>query len=247
MNPKSVILIQARMSSTRLPGKALAPIEGKPLITHLIERLRTVQVAAPIIVCTSTHPDDHVLTEIADQEGVKSFTGSEDDVLDRFVQAARDESADLVVRVTGDNPLTDPEAIDAMVRLHCQAGANYTYTEDLPRGTRSEVISAAALYRADELTKNPTHREHLTLCFREHPEVFNRVRWEAPESLRRPRYRLTVDTPEDLDVVQRVYKALYRGGEVFPLRETVRLLDAHPEWTAINAHITPQVPTGIGK
>ncbi|MBI4347583.1 MAG: hypothetical protein HY553_12060, partial [Elusimicrobia bacterium] len=136
--------------------------------------------------------------------------------------------------------------IDAMVRLHCESGADYTFTDDLPRGTRPEVISVSALRRAHTLAEDPGGSEYMTLYFKNHPSVFTLVRWAVPhEELRRPTYRLTLDMPEDLEVVRRVYEALYREGHVFPLADAVRLLDAHPEWIKINAHIEPQIPADL--
>jgi N,N'-diacetyllegionaminate synthase len=244
-DPVAVVLIAVRMKSARLPGKALLPLSGKPVLAHLVERVARARLPRGLVICTSTHPDDQVLLEWAARLGVPAYAGSEDDVLDRFLKATDREGADLVVRVTGDNPLTDPAAIDAMIQLHCREGADYTYTDDLPRGTRPEVISVSALRRAHELAEDPLGSEYMTLYFKEHPEVFTLVRWEAPETVRRPHYRLTLDTPEDLELLRLMNEALYREGEIFSLVEAVRLLDSHSEWAAINAHIEPRIPPGI--
>jgi len=245
VDPQGVILVAVRMKSHRLPGKTLLPLAGKPVLAHLIERVARAKLPKGVVVCTSTHPDDQRLLEWAAQVGVPAYAGSEDDVMDRFLEAADQYNADFVVRVTGDNPLTDSEAVDAMIDLHLKEGADYTFTEDLPRGTRPEIISVEALRRAHQLAEDPRHSEYMTLYFRGHPEIFTLAHWQAPESVRRPNYRLTLDTPEDLEVLQRVYETLHRDDVIFTLRDTVRLLDAHPEWVAINAHIAPRIPTEV--
>lgn len=243
--PVAVVLVAVRMKSRRLPDKALLPLSGKPVLAHLVERVSRARIPRAVVICTSTHPEDKTILEWASRLGVRAYAGSEDDVLDRFLKAAEVESADLVVRVTGDNPVTDPEAIDAMIQLHRAEGADYTYTEDLPRGTRPEVISVTALRKAHELAEDPLSSEYMTLYFKEHPEHFDLTRWEVPSiGLRRPHYRLTLDTPEDLALLQRVYAALYREGEIFPLADVIHLLDTYPNWVSLNAHIAPKVPVG---
>ena len=244
--PVAIVLVAVRMKSTRLPGKALLPLAGKPVLDHLVERLRTARRPDGLVICTSTHPEDQPLLAAAARLGVAAFAGSEDDVMERFLGAAARERADVVVRVTGDNPLTDPDAVDEMIRLHCEVGAHYTYTDDLPRGTRPEVISVAALRQAHDLAEDPSGSEYMALYFKDNPEAFRIVRWATPAAhLRRPAYRLTLDTPEDLEVLRRVYEHLYREGEVFPLAEAVRLLDGHPDWVALNGHLVPRVPAGL--
>ncbi len=245
IKPKTLILVAVRMKSTRLPKKALHCIKGKPVLAHLVERLAKVSHAQGLILCTSTHSEDTILLEWADRLGIRGYAGDEDDVMARFLSVAEQEGADVIVRVTGDNPLTDPEALDAMILFHRERGADYTYTEDLPRGTRAEIISVQALRRAHELAEDPTHSEYMTLYFKQHPEIFSLSRWDAPQAVTRPGYRLTLDTPEDLDLVTRIYEALYEDGKPFRLKEAIQLLDQQPEWVKINAHIQPKVPSTI--
>ncbi|MBI3075986.1 MAG: glycosyltransferase family protein [Deltaproteobacteria bacterium] len=238
---KAVILIAVRMKSSRLPRKALALIEGKPLIRHLIERLKIARRISAIILCTSTHAEDGVLVEIARDEGIGWYRGDPDDVLLRFIGAAEQEGADVVVRVTGDNPLTDPEYIDRMVEAHAQAGADYTHVEGLPRGTRPEVVSVAALRRAHALAEDPRWSEYMTHYLRR-PDVFRVHTVPADRDVWRPDYRLTVDVPEDLRLLREVYARLYGGGRIFPLREVIDVLDRHPWMVALNASIIESPP-----
>jgi N,N'-diacetyllegionaminate synthase len=245
-SPRTLILIAVRMKSTRLPGKALLPIAGKPVLDHLVERLRLAAAVGNLVLCTSSHPQDRVLLEEAARLGIEAYAGSEDNVMARFLDVAERQHADVVVRVTGDNPLTDPDAIEAMVRQHCAEGADYTFTDDLPRGTRPEVISVPALRRAHDLAEDPSGSEYMTLYFKNNPAVFTLGRWSVPNpELRRPMYRLTLDTPEDLKVLEFVYGRLCRDGRVFPLSEVVQLLDASPECVSWNAQVPSRVPPEI--
>jgi spore coat polysaccharide biosynthesis protein SpsF len=235
---KVVTLIQARVKSTRLPRKVLLPVEDRLLIEHVIERLKRTRVPDEILVCTSTHPDDRVLTEIAGRNKIGWFAGSEEDVLDRFIQAAEKSRADVVVRTTGENPLVDPSYLDRAVREHLERGAEYTSVEGLPVGVRAEVIDVPALKKAHRLADNPAKSEYMTLYFR---EDFFKVHFiEAEAGLRRPHYRLTVDNPQDMECMREIYKALYRPGEIIQLEEVIRLLDTHPELVAINSRIMPR-------
>ncbi len=236
---KTIVLIAVRMKSTRLPKKALAEIEGKPLINHLIERLKTAKVPASLVLCTSTHQDDSVLVEIAKKAGVKWFGGSEDDVLERFIRAAESEGADNIVRATGDNPLTDPEYIDKAITKHVAAKADYTFVEGLPKGTECEVISVKALKKCKSSADNPEMSEYMTLYFK-NSGLFKTEKITAAPEVNRPQYRLTVDAPEDLKLVREIYGRLYRGGRVFPLSDVVKFLDDNPKLGEMNANIKPK-------
>lgn len=236
---KTVILIAVRMKSRRLPKKAIVDIEGKPLIEHVIERLKAARVPQSIVLCTSTHPDDGVLVDIAKRSGVNWFRGSEDDVLDRFIKAAETEGADIVVRTTGDNPLTDPVYLDKAVTHHTNTGAEYTFIEGLPKGTECEVISVDSLEKCRKMAHNPELSEYMTLYFKD-SGLFKTARVIASPDVYRPHYRLTVDTPEDLELIREIYQRLYAGRGIFPLSEAVKLLDESPNLRAINVHLQPK-------
>lgn len=235
---KVVILIQARVKSRRLPQKVLRSIEDKLLIEHVIERLKKTEVADEILICTSTHPDDQVLKEIAERNKIGWSAGSEEDVLDRFIQTAEKSKTDVVVRTTGENPLVDPFYLDRAVQEHLELGAEYTSVNGLPSGVRVEVIDTHALKKAHKLADNPEKSEYMTLYFE---EDFFKVHFiEAEERGKRPHYRLTVDTPEDLKLMREIYRTLYKTGEIIPLEEVISLLDSHPELVEINSHIIPK-------
>jgi len=230
-------LVAVRLKSTRLPRKALRDLAGEPLIIRLTERVRKAMLPERVVWCTSTHHEDDLLEDLGRARGIEVHRGSELDVLSRFLEVAGQREARTVIRITGDNPLTDPEMMDVMLHAHAQANADYTYNDDLPRGTRCEVIAAAALEKCHRLARDPSASEYMTLMLRR-PDRFKVRKVEAPvPELRRPEVRLTVDTPEDFSVVSAIYEAF--TGEPPPLIDILAWLDAHPEIAARNQHIRP--------
>jgi spore coat polysaccharide biosynthesis protein SpsF len=234
-----LIAVSARMRSERCPGKALAPLAGKPLLEHLIERLCSLGGAMPVVLATSVASENDALVETAKTCGIRTFRGDENDVLGRHLALAETFGVDHVVRVTGDNPLTDLALIEDLVAAHLTAGADYTYVpgDALLMGILSEVISTKALETSHRDGDDRHRSELVTLFIKEHAEQFGVVRVELPEPLYRPEYRLTVDEPADLVLMERIFDKLYRSGEVLQTIDAIRLLDAEPELAQINAHI----------
>jgi N,N'-diacetyllegionaminate synthase len=232
------ICIAVRLHSTRLPNKALIQIEGQTAIEHLIDRLVQSRTAAAVILCTSTNPQDKPLIDIARKKGIKWYAGSENDVMDRFLQAAATVNADVIVRVTGDDILVDPHHLDLLVRRHIEAGADYSCCPGLPKGTECEAISTAALRKAHELAEDPNHSEYMT-WYLKRDDIFRVQELQVDEQFRRD-YRLTLDCPEDLAVLKEVFRNLHRPGETFSLAELIRFLDAHPEVTRMNRNVKPR-------
>ena len=240
LSMKVAILIAVKMGSTRLPGKALMEIEEQSILAHLIDRLRLAKTPQSIMVCTTTRPDDEVIVEIARQKGVKWFRGNEDDVMDRFIQAAEIEGAEVIVRVTGDDILRDPYYLDRVVEYHLQQNADYTKVAGLPYGTDSEAISLSALKKAHTLAEDPRYSEYMT-WYMDNPEVFNVAELVAEPKFRRPDYRLGLDYPEDLKLMKEIFNRLYKKDKPpFSLEEVINLLDNHPELPEINAHVKPK-------
>jgi N,N'-diacetyllegionaminate synthase len=229
------VLIAVRMKSKRLPRKAMINIAGKPLIEHVIDSFRESKAADSIILCTSTNPDDSVLVEKARKCGIPWFAGSEDDVLGRFIRAAEENGVDVVVRASGEDPLTDIGTMDAMIEQHLKSGSDYTYTTQLPRGTAIEVITTKALKRARELADNPDKSEYMTLYFRD-SGMFNAKEFNVTEDVKRPDYRLTVDTPDDLELIKTIFEKLYNGRPI-RLADAVKVLDDNPGMLDINRNI----------
>jgi spore coat polysaccharide biosynthesis protein SpsF len=231
------IVVSARMASSRSPGKALADLGGRPLLEVLLERMRTVQGVSGVALATSVRPENDALAAVAARLAVPVFRGDEDDVLLRHLDCARWLEAEHVVRVTGDNPLTDVGTAEALVARHLDAGADYTYVpgDALLMGILSEVISAHALARAWERGEARHRSELMTLYIKEHPAEFRIALGALPAELYRPRYRLTVDEPEDLALMQALFSRLARPGHVVTTREAIALMDADPTLAAMNA------------
>jgi spore coat polysaccharide biosynthesis protein SpsF (cytidylyltransferase family) len=237
VTPAVWIVVSARMASSRRPGKALADLAGRPLLEVLLERMRTVGAVSGVALATSVRPENDALAAVAERLGVPVFRGDEDDVLRRHLDCARWLGADHVVRVTGDNPLTDVETAEALVAQHLAEGADYTYVpgDALLMGILSEVISTDAMARAWERGDARHRSELMTLYMKEHPGEFRIALGALPADLYRPRYRLTVDEPEDVALMQALFARLARPGHVVTTREALALLDADPSLAAMNA------------
>lgn len=239
MSARVVVVVSARMASTRCPGKALALLAGRPLLEVLLRRMATVRGVDGLVLATSVNPENDPLEAVARGAGWEVFRGDEEDVLRRHVECARACGADHVVRVTGDNPLTDVETTERLVDLHRRAGADYTYVpgDALLMGILSEVISREALERSWDKGGARHRSELVTLYIKEHPEQFVIATGELPPDLYRPEYRLTVDEPEDVRLMQAVFARLDGPGAALRTRDAIALLDAEPELARSNAHL----------
>ena len=227
---RTVIIAQARMSSTRLPGKTLMDLGGKPVVDHVIARARAAHRADDVWVATTTDGTDDVLARHLDNARVPYVRGSLDDVLARYVQAADESRADTVVRITCDCPLIDPEVIDATIAAFRQLPevdyCSNTLRRSYPMGMDTEVLSRAALERARAEATQPHEREHVTPYLYQHPELFRLQNVEAPEWATWPELRLTVDEAADLAMLRSLleYAAADSG-----LSQLLDALRAHPE------------------
>ena len=234
-----VIIVQARMGSSRLPGKVLMDLHGRPLLERQIERLRRSQTADAIVIATSTHARDDAIAEVAEGLGVGLFRGHEDDVLARYVGAADAFGADVVVRVTADCPLIDPEVLDRCVtRLLDDDDLDYvsnTLQRTYPRGLDVEVLRRGVLDIANDEAADPDDREHVTRFVWRQPERF-RLEGEA-DGEDHSALRWTVDTQEDLDVVRAVYDDLYPERPDFGYADALAHAAEHPDVHARNRHV----------
>jgi spore coat polysaccharide biosynthesis protein SpsF len=227
------------MRSRRCPGKAIAPLAGKPLLSHLLERVSSLGGVERVVLATSVDPANDVLVDLARGLGIASFRGDEEDVLSRYVEVAGRFRAEHLVRVTGDNPLTDLPLIESLAQKHLEENADYTYVpgDALLMGILSEVVSRRALETSHRDGEDRHRSELVTLYIKENPERFRIARASLPSELYRPEYRLTVDEPDDLVLMERIFDRLYRPGTVLSTVEAIRLLDEEPDLSAINAHI----------
>lgn len=192
------VIIQARMGSTRLPGKALKPIAGKVLLDHVLGRLALLRIPVQVVVATSDLQQDDVIAHHCEAAGVSVFRGSEMDVLDRYYECAGKYGFDHVVRLTADNPFTDMEELQHLIELHLEQGNDYTHSFGmLPLGVGAEIFTFPALEQSAQEGHAPNHREHVNEYIQEHPEQFCIGVLEVVATKRRADLRLTVDTEED--------------------------------------------------
>ncbi len=233
---KTVAIIQARMSSSRLPGKIFQDIAGKPMLSRVVERAEAADVFDEIVIATSVDPSDDVVETFCSSEGHTFFRGSLNDVLERYAQAAAAVHADVIVRLTGDCPLLDPIVIRTIVKTF--EPEKYDYVSNVirrtyPKGLDTEVFSRNTLIMTHENARLPEEREHVTKYIHAHPELFriHDVTQERDLSL----FRWTVDVPEDLAFVRAVYDAL--GNRIFGQEEILTLLEKRPDIQNINADI----------
>ncbi len=228
------------MGSSRLPGKVLYRVLGRPLLGHLLDRLRLSRRLETLVVATSTLEQDRPIRMFVEAEGMPVFTGSEEDVLDRYYRAAEQYEIDPVVRITADCPLMDPAVVDLVIGQFLESGADYvSNTAPLPAtypdGMDVEVFSFAALQRAWRDAAKPSEREHVTFHLWQHPEWFKVRRVDHVPDW--SEYRLTVDYPEDLPVVEAIMTEFVPRNPGVGLDEIVRYLEANPGVRALNAHI----------
>jgi spore coat polysaccharide biosynthesis protein SpsF len=240
---KIVAIIQARMGSTRLPGKVMKQLCGKTVLAYVIQRVQACPLVDEVVVATTTSPGDDMIVAETEKYGAKWFRGSEEDVLERYYLAAKEYNADVVVRVTSDCPLFDSEVLTQMVdyfKFESAQGLTIDYLSNTlnrsyPRGLDAEVFTFAALEQAFQEAHFAYEREHVTPYLYEHPELFALHNQTADEDL--SAYRWTLDTLEDWKLIEQIYEILYRDGRLFTTDEVVALLDEKPEWVKINAHV----------
>ncbi|HXF29787.1 MAG TPA: glycosyltransferase family protein [Chlamydiales bacterium] len=238
--PQVEIYVQARMSSTRLPGKVLREVMGKPLLEYQLERLKRVAGKPSVVVLTTTNQNDSEIVRVADRCGCSSFRGPEEDVLTRYFQCAMKRNPDAIIRVTADCPLIDPLLIDEVIDTYKEHPYEIDYvsntlTRNYPRGMDVELFSFTALENTHLLAESDEEREHVTLYMYRHPELFKLQNVGEPHHDKN--LRLTVDTEEDFELIELILKTLYPQKPDFALDDVLALLDKHPEWKKINAHI----------
>ena len=229
-------IIQARMGSTRLPGKVLMDLGGQSALSRVVRRLGRAKLLREIVVATSVASvDDAVVAECARLQ-VPCFRGSEDDVLDRYYRTAQGWPSDAVVRITADCPLIDAEVVDHTIEVFLNSGADYSSNseETYPLGISAEVFSSSALEQAWHDARKDYEREHVTPFFYEHPERFRISSISAPGDY--SRYRLTLDTAEDLELIRAVY-ASFGNRDTMNWQEVVGLLERCPKLAALNSHV----------
>ena len=238
MGKKIVSIIQARMGSTRLLGKVMRDIVGKPMLWHVINRVKHAKRLNDIVIATTTLNEDKQILELASEMGVRSYAGSEDDVLDRYYQAAIIHKADVIVRITADCPLIDPNVIDRAIEFYLNHDFDYVCTgiePTYPDGLDTEVFSFNALERAWKEATLASEGEHVTPYIKKNPQIFSIKNLENDKDLSYMRW--TVDEERDLEFVREIYKRLYVNGRIFYMEDILNLLKKRPELMDINKGI----------
>ena len=237
---RKIVTVEARMSSSRLPGKIMLPLAGKPSLQQLVDRARRAKKIQDVVIATTVNPQDDAVEAWAKKNGVSFFRGSEEDVLLRVLEAARAFKGDVIVEMTGDCPLLDPAMIDELVSLWEEN--DYDYVSNIlertyPRGFDTQVFSRAVLEKVNELTQDPADRENVSLYIYEHPERFKLGGIKAPKELYGPDIRICVDMKEDYEVIRRIYEALYPKKPDFNAYDIMKFLKDNPEVAKINERI----------
>ena len=233
---KTIAVIQARIASTRLAAKAIMPLSGKPMIVHVIDRALAIKGTAGVILATGKAPANDPLAQIAADCGISVFRGSEDNVLERFYRAVEGTGCDYIIRITGDNPLTDHVSASGALKYACEKKFDHCSVIGIPTGTGIEIISMNTLECAYRKSSSPYHFEHVTPYIKEHPELFSIGKYQSNLNNPFPDLRLTVDTPEDFQLMKKIYDALYRGQPIL-LTEVIPFITANPELIKINSHV----------
>lgn len=235
---KTIAIIEARMTSARLPGKVLLPTCGKPLLAHLIERLQRVSNLDAIVIATTINSGDDPIVELAQGMGVGCFRGSENDVLSRVLGAAQAYGADVIVEITGDCPAIDPNIVAQCIDAFFVSGADYVENSLYPGGMNFTAFTTKTLAEVELFTRNdPLAREHVSLPIYKHPEKYRQYKVVAPPELSRPDIYIELDEPSDYEMIKAIFEALYPVNPEFTLADILKFLDTHPKILELNSHV----------
>lgn len=244
---KVVATIEARMTSSRLPGKVLMPLYGEPALGRLIERLKGCPLLDDIVVATTVNKTDEPIIDYCRQNRIRYFRGSEDDVLGRVLGAAKDAQADLIVEITGDCPLIDPEHVTRIIEIHTEESIDYAANcikVTFPIGFDVQSFHYKVLEEVDKLTDDPSDREHVSLYIYNHPERYRLWNWQAEGEMYWPECAVTLDTIEDYKLIDNIFCALYHDNPKFSSIDIVRYLRANPGLAKINGEIKRKIVPG---
>jgi len=237
---RKLIIVQARMTSTRLPGKVMKIVCDKPLLEHLINRLRRVKYADQVVIATTVNDTDNQIVNLCKELGTLYYRGSEGDVLGRYYEAAVKYGGDIIIRITSDCPVIDPEVVDYLINFFANNIEKYDYVSNTlersyPKGMDAEITSFDTLKEAHFNAYDPFDREHVTPFIKMRPQQFRlyNILYKADMS----RYRWTVDTPADLELITKIYDALYYKNPLFSLNDILDLMNSNPQLENINAHV----------
>lgn len=236
-NYKTVAIVEVRMTSSRLPGKHMLLANKKPMLGHLVARLKAVPSIDEIVIATTNNATDDILQEFAVSHDVGFFRGSENDVMGRVLQSARAFQADIICEVTGDCPIIDPEIVEQLLQTFFRNNISYLNNGKyglMPDGMGAQVFTTDALAKSESMTNAPLDREHVTLHIKRHPELFPAFYLVAPHSLQWPGLGLTLDEQSDYELLKLIIEHFGDDHPLFSCLDVIHLLRGKPEWVAIN-------------
>lgn len=228
------------MTSSRLPGKHLLKVLGKPILSYLIDRLKTVESIDSIIIATTNNAADDVLVKFAKQNKIEVYRGDEYDVMGRVLDAAKYFKADIICEVTGDCPIIDPQLVEQVIQKYLCSNVDYIYNRSikcLPDGMDVQVFSTSALAQSEKQTNNPLDREHVTLHIRNHPELFSHGDIKTPSSLCWPELGLTLDEIDDFKFLKKIIEYFNPENPLFSCYDVISILRRNPELALINQSV----------
>ena len=234
---KIVATIEARMTSSRLPGKVLLTAAGRTMLEHQINRLLSVPSLDGVVIATTTNRADDELEKLSIKLGVECYRGSENDVMTRVIEAAENVGADLVVAMTGDCPIIDTQIVEQTIRVFVANNADYVsngHIRSYPDGMDTQVLWLDTLKRSAEMTNDALDHEHVTLHIRNHPEIFSHIHLVAPPDLHWPELGLTLDEPRDYELLKKIIEYFETRNPLFGCGDVVKLLRQKPDWAVIN-------------
>jgi spore coat polysaccharide biosynthesis protein SpsF len=250
--PKIDIIVEVRKNSIRLPGKVLKKVCNKTLLELMIERLKRIKVVKDIIIATTNLKKDNEIVAIAKKSNVKFFRGSEDDVLGRVLYAAKKFKTEVIVEITGDTPLIDPEISDSIIKFFLKKKNQFDYVaNDLgfhnrkykmksPLGLSVKVFSTKLLERINKMTSNSVDREHVANYIVKNPKKFKLYNYKVSKKISRPDLRFTLDYVEDLLVIKKIYENLYYKNPLFKSHDIINFLDKNPRIKNLNKNCIQQ-------
>lgn len=236
---KIAAIVQARMGSTRLPGKVLEDVAGKPMLWHLVNRLKRARSLNSIIIATTNNAIDKPILKFARDFGIECYAGNETDVLDRYYQAATEFNVDIICRITADCPLVDPQVLDKTIQCFLKADCDYASNASKPTypdGLDVEVFSFSTLKKLWQEARLASEREHVTPYIRNNPEKFKIV--DVQNDVDLSYFRWTVDNKEDLELVRQIYHHLYVEDSIFYMSDILELFRSNPHLKHINQGIS---------
>jgi spore coat polysaccharide biosynthesis protein SpsF len=237
---KIVATIEARMTSSRLPGKVLLPANSKPMLEHLVNRLRQVKSIDEIVLATTINHTDDSLVAFAEDQKITTFRGNEEDVLQRVIDAAYSVNADIIVEVTGDCPIIDPSIVEQTIQMFLHNQADYVsnaHIRSYPDGMDTQVFKLETLKKSVSMTNDALDHEHVTLHIRNNPHLFSHVHLVAPADLWWPELGLTLDEEADYKLLKKIIEYFGEANPYFSCGEVVRLLRKKPVWIEINKEV----------